>query len=130
MRSVAAPSGATRARSGEKEIRFAVVHRLHREPHVLAHGQATEDVGDLKRARDAEPGPLVRSEPRDVTCPRKNIAALALGGSAPPSRLKNVVLPAPFGPMIVRTPPAGNSIETSLTALKPAKSVWLKALGA
>ncbi len=45
----------------------------------------------------------------------------SLGGSAPLSRLKNVVLPAPFGPMIVRTPPSGISIETSFTAVKPEK---------
>ena len=45
----------------------------------------------------------------------------SVGGSAPLSRLKNVVFPAPLGPMIVRTPPSGISIETSLTAVKPEK---------
>src|SRR5580658_7351116 len=45
----------------------------------------------------------------------------SLGGSIPLSRLKKVVLPAPFGPMIVRTPPAGISSETSFTAVKPEK---------
>jgi hypothetical protein len=45
-----------------------------------------------------------------------------VGGNKPESRLKNVVLPAPFGPMIVRTPPRGISIEISLTARKPEKA--------
>jgi hypothetical protein len=44
------------------------------------------------------------------------------GGSSPESRLKNVVFPAPFGPMIVRTPPEGISSVTSLTARKPANA--------
>ena len=43
----------------------------------------------------------------------------SLGGNNPLSRLKNVVLPAPLGPMIVRTPPAGMVSETSFTATKP-----------
>jgi hypothetical protein len=45
----------------------------------------------------------------------------SLGGNSPESRLKNVVFPAPFGPMIVRTPPSGISIETLLTAVNPEK---------
>src|ERR1700738_2142167 len=43
----------------------------------------------------------------------------SLGGSRPLSKLKNVVFPAPFGPMIVRTPPSGISRLTLLTAVNP-----------
>ncbi len=42
-----------------------------------------------------------------------------VGGKSPESRLKNVVLPAPLGPMIVRTPPRGISMLTSFTARNP-----------
>jgi len=35
--------------------------------------------------------------------------------------LKNVVLPAPFGPMIAVSDPAGNSSVTSLIAATPPK---------
>ena len=36
--------------------------------------------------------------------------------------LKNVVFPAPFGPMIETIDPTGMSIETSLTARSPPNS--------
>jgi hypothetical protein len=74
----------------------------------------TEDVGDLKRARDPQARALIGRQRGDLA-----VAEPSLGGSSPESRLKKVVFPAPFGPMIVRTPPSGISIVTSLTAVKP-----------
>ena len=58
---------------------------------------------------------------RAVISRSRNHMRPSLAGSMPLSRLKNVVLPAPFGPMIVRTPPSGISSETLLTAVKPEK---------
>ena len=57
----------------------------------------------------------------EVISRSRNQMRPSLGGSRPLSRLKNVVFPAPFGPMIVRTPPSGISSETLLTAVNPEK---------
>ena len=42
----------------------------------------------------------------------------AVGGKKPLIRLKKVVLPAPFGPMIARSSPVGTASETSRTAAR------------
>ena len=44
-----------------------------------------------------------------------------VGGSAPVMRLKRVVLPAPFGPMIERTSPRETERLTRFTAARPPK---------
>ena len=46
-----------------------------------------------------------------------------VGLYSPVSMLKNVVLPAPLGPMIETIDPSGMSIETSLTARRPPNSL-------
>src|SRR6266545_903624 len=43
----------------------------------------------------------------------------ALGCSTPVTQLKNVDLPAPLGPMMARTSPAGTAMLTSLSAVRP-----------
>src|SRR5437667_90218 len=43
----------------------------------------------------------------------------ALGFSTPVTQLKNVDLPAPLGPMMARTSPAGTAMLTSLSAVRP-----------
>jgi len=45
----------------------------------------------------------------------------ALGFTKPDNRLKKVVLPAPFGPMMAWIVPASMESETSSTARYPAK---------
>ena len=55
------------------------------------------------------------------------------GGSTPVSRLKNVVLPAPLGPMTERSSPARTWKSTRLTAVRPPKVLvraWLSSSGA
>ncbi len=42
----------------------------------------------------------------------------AVGAKKPEIMLKNVVLPAPFGPMMARSSPAATCMETSLTATR------------
>ena len=48
-----------------------------------------------------------------------NVTLPLVGLYKPVSTLKNVVLPAPFGPIKEITPPAGISNETSSTATRP-----------
>ena len=50
-----------------------------------------------------------------MTAPSKTIRP-ALGASAPAMRLKSVVLPAPFGPMMARRSARLTANETRLTA--------------
>src|SRR6185436_797182 len=44
-----------------------------------------------------------------------------VGRSTPVTQLKNVLLPAPLGPMIARTCPRGTEMLTLLTAVRPPK---------
>src|SRR5262245_31606903 len=45
----------------------------------------------------------------------------AVGRSTPVTQLKNVDLPAPFGPMMARISPGCTAIETLLSAVSPSK---------
>src|SRR5687767_3418207 len=56
-----------------------------------------------------------------------------LGWSTPVRQLKNVDLPAPFGPMTARISPDGTATETSLSAVSPPKRTvrpWVARRGA
>src|SRR5262249_2713330 len=46
-----------------------------------------------------------------------------VGRSTPVTQLKNVLLPAPLGPMIARTCPRGTEMLTALTAVSPPKRI-------
>src|SRR5262249_39861090 len=53
----------------------------------------------------------------------------AVGRSTPVKQLKNVDLPAPFGPMTARTSPGATAIDTRFSAVRPpnctvSPSVW------
>ena len=75
------------------------------DPEIFRDGELREHALDLQRALDAEPADLVRLEAGDVAAVKEHAAAV--GGSSPETRLKNVVLPAPFGPMMACSrPPA------------------------
>src|SRR6478736_1203746 len=57
-------------------------------------------------------GSAVTSRPRSSTEPE-------VTGKSPQTRLKRVVLPAPFGPRIARRSPGATSRSTSRTAWRP-----------
>src|SRR5581483_11835668 len=59
-------------------------------------------------------GRPVTSSPFSHTCPD-------VGRSTPVRQLKNVLLPAPLGPMIARISPRGTSMLTLLSAVSPPK---------
>ena len=110
-RSAAAPSSAERGRP------VPVVGPDH---HVLERGQLREQPDALQRARDAEPGELVR--------PHAAVAAGRASGSRPRpaarsrrSTLNSVVLPAPFGPMTPTTCPGATDSDTLSSAVRPPK---------
>jgi hypothetical protein len=64
----------------------AVTRRLHGQPHVLQHGEAREQVGELEGAADAGPG-AVDGDRRDRSRPPR-CTVPALAGNWPEIRLK------------------------------------------
>ena len=86
---------------------------------VLARRHAREQLDALERAGDAEPGPLVRRHAGEVAAVEGDRAAVGLAG-CPSRQLKNVVLPAPLGPIRPTISPAPTSRLTSLSAVMPA----------
>lgn len=81
-----------------------LAQRLRRQPDVFQHRQVGEDVGDLEGAADAEMGGAVRGQIGDVSTFEQIRPPVT--DRLPLSRLKNVVLPAPFGPMMEWKDPA------------------------
>src|SRR5829696_1975671 len=84
----------------------------------------TESSGKMLETWNVRPSPerarrygasAVTSRPCSSTPP-------AVGRTSPESRLKSVVLPAPFGPMMPTSSPARTSSETSTTILAPPMS--------
>ena len=69
-----------------------------RQPDIVQERQRGEDAGALERARDAEMGDRRAGGVPAMSRPSKMIRP-DVGASCPVSRLKNVVLPAPLGPM-------------------------------
>ena len=82
----------------------AVPARLGGDAHVLERGGVGQDVGDLVGARDALLRDAVGRQPGDVLAVEDD-AARRSGRSTPVRQLKNVLLPAPFGPMMARISP-------------------------
>ena len=78
-----------------------------------------EQLDALERARDPEPGPPVRRHPREVAA-RRTSPCRRRASSMPSRQLKNVVLPAPFGPMSPTISPSSTSRLTSSSAVMPA----------
>ena len=73
--------------------------RVHRQAYVLAGRHAGKDVADLEGARYPRAGDAVRRPARDIS-PIESHGA-GVGTVVTGLRIsKNVVLPAPFGPMI------------------------------
>ena len=84
---------------------------------VLEHGEFGKDLGDLEGARHAARDALMRRHSRVMSRPSKTMVP-EVGGKNPLIRLKKVVLPAPFGPMIARSSPLATLSETSRTATR------------
>src|SRR5437879_3043985 len=61
----------------------------------------------------------MRCAGRPPTSSPRNLIRPALGARSPDSRFKNVVLPAPFGPITACTPPARKARLTPSTAVNP-----------
>ena len=81
-------------------------------PRISSHRQRREDARDLERAADAAPHDLGAARGR--RCPRRRAGCARIRANAPEIRLKNVVLPAPFGPITAVSEPVGKSSVTSL----------------
>ena len=69
----------------------------------------------------AMPSLVIRSGRRSVMFLSSKLIVPAVGRYSPVSMLKNVVFPAPFGPMIETIECSGMSNDTSLTAARPPK---------
>ena len=91
-----------------------------RDPDVLPHGEAAEQLEALEGAAQAPLGPGVGGEAVERRCRR---AAPSRPGPrcTPVITLNRVVLPAPFGPISPVTAPAGASSDTSSSAVWPPK---------
>ena len=88
--------------------------REHRYQHVLQHREARKDIHDLERSRQAFVYALVDRQARDRFALETDLARI--GRTAPVTRLIEVVLPAPFGPMMAVSRPAGSVKLTPSTA--------------
>ena len=88
--------------------------------HVLEHGEAAEDAGDLERAAHAAAAEAVRRQAADRPRRRRRCWPVSCAMS-PVIRLNSVVLPAPLGPMIARRSPGGTARSTPFTAWTPPK---------
>ena len=95
---------------------------LQRDADVLAHGQMREHRRNLERAHEAHPRDGGRPRAGDVVAVVED-AARAWASRKCVSRLKQVVLPAPFGPISAWMVPRRTSRSTSLTATKPLNSL-------
>ncbi len=95
--------------------------RLGGEQAVVEHGEAREEIGDLKRPGEAESGAAMRREPGDVAAEEVNAPPLA--GSSPAIRLNSVVLPAPLGPMRARRSPGRTASFTRVDGAEAAEGL-------
>src|SRR5262249_38068427 len=93
--------------------------RLHGQAHVLVHGEVGEQVGELEGAANAQFGSPRRAKHRHVHAVDQNAAGCAWelhrGSDV------EVVLPAPLGPTMAVSVPAGNTALTLWTATWPPK---------
>ena len=104
------------------EVERAAALALQRDAHVLQHGEMREHRGNLERAHQAEPRDVGRRAAPVMSRPLKKMRP-RVGGRNLVSRLKQVVLPAPFGPIRAWMVPRSTRRLTPLTATKPANSL-------
>ena len=103
--SSASASSAIAPRARPPESPGLAVMREQRHLHVLAHRHRGEGRGDLEGAADAQAPDRARRQPGDVASRRASTLP-ASGRSWPLSMLKQVVLPAPLGPISASSSPA------------------------
>ena len=108
------------ARAGRHARPRATAVREQRHLHVLQRGEVGEDAGDLEGAADAHAGQHVRRRPV-TSCPSKTTRPPS-ARTRPVTVLKNVLFPAPFGPMMARNSPGSTSRVTPPSACTPPKS--------
>ena len=96
---------------------------LQRDAHVLEHGEVREHRRDLERAHHAAGARSSAGVMRGDVAAVEDDACPRVGGRNLVSRLKQVVLPAPFGPISAWIVPRSTSRSTPLTATKPANSL-------
>ena len=90
------------------------------ELHVLDHRQLGEALRELERAHHAAARPSCAAATPSIDVP-SNVQSPASGLSKPVIRLKNVVLPAPFGPINAVIEPRCTSTWSTSTAMMPPK---------
>ena len=91
-----------------------------REEDVVDDGETGKEARLLVRPREPERSGATRAGRFVTSWPTTSIVP-AVGGKSPATRLKSVVLPAPFGPRIARRSPCATSRSTSRTAWTPPK---------
>ena len=94
--------------------------RVRADQHVVEHAQVAEHAAVLERAREAERRELLGRKAGDVATRRRSRVP-ASGASSPVTRLNTVVLPAPFGPMMLTSSPSLTASDSALTAVTPPK---------
>ena len=108
-----------RAEAAEQRAQPAGV-RVERHLHVLAHRQRGEGRGDLEGAADAQ-APDLRAACRPTMSRPSRRTMPPSGASWPFSMLKQVLLPAPLGPISASSSPASTAKETSAHGLHAAE---------
>ena len=78
--------------------------RVRADQQIVEHAQVAEDATVLEGAGEAECGNSLRREAGDRRARRMSTLP-ASGDSRPVTRLNTVVLPAPFGPMMLTSSP-------------------------
>jgi hypothetical protein len=88
---------------GTPELETAAELALQRHPHVLQHREVAKTGRDLDRPDHAAAGDVGRRLCGDVLALEQDLAAVGVRNLV--SRLKQVVLPAPLGPISAWMPP-------------------------
>ena len=97
---------------------FATV-QVQPQEDILQHCQLLKQGRELESPHQATRHNLMRFEATDILT--VEIMVPAVGGKKPLSRLKQVVFPAPFGPIRPTISPASTVMSTRLTAASPPK---------
>ena len=100
----------------------AVAARLGGDADVFEDARIRQDVGDLVRAGDALPRDAVGRQAGDVLAVERDMRP-EVGRNTPVRQLKNVLLPAPLGPITARISPRCTAKLTWFSAVSPPKRI-------
>src|SRR5581483_2151924 len=84
---------------------------------IVHHAEIAEHTAKLEGARNGLSGELLRRKTGDGVSVEMHLAGV--GPVRPVTRLNRVVLPAPFGPMMLTSSPAARSRSIASTAVSP-----------